>query len=64
MKVTMNTVNNCFLSADIHCSPVELLIIDLALRLVTENENVHEVDRRGAKDMQETLASFCRRKEE
>lgn len=61
MKVTMNTVNDYCLDANIHCQPAELLIIYKALRLMAENESVDESDRREATGMRETLISFCER---
>lgn len=61
MKVTMNTVNDYCLDANIHCQPAELLIIYKALRLMAENDSVDESDRREAAGMRETLISFCER---
>lgn len=67
MKLTVNTIQDCCESVDILCSPAEWLILNKALWLLSENENVHENDRRTAKAMYETECIFCEmteRKEE
>ena len=67
MKLTVNTIQDCCESVDIFCSPAEWLILNKALRLLSENEKVHESDRITAKAMYETECIFCEgaeRKEE
>ena len=67
MKLTINTIHDCCESVKIVCSPAEWLILNKALRLLSENEKVHESDRKIAKAMHETEHIFCEmaeRKEE
>ena len=63
MEIMVNTINDCCESVEISCSPAEWLILNKALRLLSENEKVHESDRRIAKAMHETELVFCERAE-
>lgn len=51
MEITVNTKNDCCKSVDVNCSPVEWLVILKALRLLSENNDVHPSDRNVADDM-------------
>lgn len=57
MKTTMLTEHDCCKAMVIEASPAESLIINKALRLMSENEELKESDRRLAvrigKDMEE-----------
>ena len=51
MKITVNTQKDCCKSVDVNCSPVEWLIILKALRMLSDNKDVHPSDRQAANDM-------------
>lgn len=58
MKATMLTENDCCEGMVIEASPVETLVINKALRLMSENEEIAESDRRLAIQMGEDMKSF------
>lgn len=51
MKIVINIPeeNNIVNSVVIECTPSDYLLISKALKMLAENEEVHEIDRRTAK---------------
>lgn len=58
MKVTMLTEHDCCRAMVIEASPVESLVINKALRLMSENEEIAESDRRLAVQMGKDMMRF------
>ena len=61
MVITVNTVQDCCEDVEVICTPAEWLILNKALRLLSENRNVSEVDRREAAKMHAVQPAFCER---
>ena len=51
MTLRVNTVNNSCESVDVHCSPVEWLILNKALRWFSLDKLVHPDDKKIAERM-------------
>lgn len=62
MKITVNTVQDCCEDVEVICTPAEWLLLNKALRLLSENRNVSEVDRREAAKMHAAQPVFCERR--
>lgn len=61
MKITVNTVQDCCEDVEVTCTPAEWLLLNKALRLLSENRNVSEDDRREAAKMHAAQPVFCER---
>lgn len=58
MKVTMLTEHDCCKTMVIEASPIESLVINKALRLMSENEELKESDRRLAVQIGKDMMRF------
>lgn len=49
--ITVKTENGFVKIVTIKCTPTDYLLVSKALKMLAENEEVHEIDRRTAKDL-------------